>query len=98
VNKLRFLPAAEAELLAEVRYYSSARSGLGLKFVHAVENAIKMALANPEGGLSCRKGNRRWPVKGFPFNVIYRASDIEVLVVAIVHHRRRPGYWLDRTP
>ncbi len=30
--KLRFLPAAEAELLKEVDYYSNVRDGLGIKF------------------------------------------------------------------
>jgi len=35
-------------------------------------------------------------VKGFPFSVVYRASEIELLVVAVAPHRRRPGYWLQR--
>ena len=94
--KPRFLPAAEAELLKEVAYYSIARDGLGIKFELAVENAVKMALANPGGGRSSNKGTRRWLVKGFPFSVVYRATSVEFLVVAVVHHRRKPGYWADR--
>lgn len=39
--KPRFLPAAEAELLKEISYYSIARDGLGIKFELAVENAVK---------------------------------------------------------
>lgn len=94
--KPRFLPAAEAELLKEVAYYSSARDGLGIKFELAVENAVKMALANPDGGRPSSKGTRSWLVKGFPFTVLYRATSAEFLVVAVVHHRRKPGYWADR--
>lgn len=36
-------------------------------------------------------------VTGFPFSIVYRASELEELpVVAIAPHRRRPGYWLPR--
>jgi hypothetical protein len=40
VIKPRFLPAAEAELLKEVAYYSNVRDGLGTKFEDAVESAV----------------------------------------------------------
>ena len=48
----RFLPAAEAELLNEVAYYSKGREGLGIKFEAAVEVAVGKAVANPDGGVS----------------------------------------------
>jgi toxin ParE1/3/4 len=35
-------------------------------------------------------------VKGFPFSVVYRASDNELLVVAIAPHRKQPYYWTSR--
>lgn len=35
-------------------------------------------------------------VKGFPFSVVYRASELELLVVAIAPHRKRPYYWASR--
>jgi hypothetical protein len=50
VIKPRFLPAAEAELLKEVAYYSNARDGLGISFEQAVESAVKNAVFNPSGG------------------------------------------------
>ena len=94
--KPRFLPVAETELLKEIAYYSNARNGLGVKFEHAVENALKQAVANPNGGAPSSAGARSRPVKGFPFKVVFRANDREILVVAIAHHRRKPGYWEDR--
>lgn len=92
----RFLPTAEAELLTEVAYYSNVRAGLGIKFELAVESAVKNAVANPSGGAPSPKGTRSRLVKGFPFSVVYRASDTEILVVAVMHHRREPGYWAAR--
>ena len=94
--KPRFLPAAESELLKEVTYYSNLRNGLGIRFEHAVESAVKNAVSNPSGGAPSPKGTRSRLVKGFPFSVVYRASDTEILVVAVMNHRRQPGYWADR--
>ena len=94
--KFRFLPDAEAELLKEVAYFSAAGTGLGVKFQRAVEAAVEMAVVNPDGGAPLASGTRRRLVKGFPFSVVYRASENEILVVAVMHHRRKPGYWVSR--
>jgi toxin ParE1/3/4 len=96
VRALRFLPAAEEELLHEVEYYSSARKGTGVRFQAAVESALDRALRHPLGGAPSPSSTRSVLVKGFPFSVVYRATDIELLVVAVSPHRRRPGYWLSR--
>ncbi|MHA4867609.1 type II toxin-antitoxin system RelE/ParE family toxin [Duganella sp. PWIR1] len=92
----RFLPEAEDELMKEVAYYSNAGSGLGAKFQLAVEEAVKLAAAKPEAGTPAQNGTRRRIIKGFPFSVVYRPSDTEILIVALAHHRRKPGYWLGR--
>ena len=94
--KPRFLPAAEVELLKEVAYYANVSDGLGIKFLQAVESAVKNAVFNPSGGAPSPKGSRSRLVKGFPFSVVCRASDTEIIVVAVMHHRRAPGYWADR--
>ena len=94
--KLRFLPDAETEFLKEVMYYSATGTGIGIKFQQAVEDTVRRAVAVPSGGAPAPNGTRRRPVKGFPFSVIYRPSATEILIVALVHHRRKPGYWLRR--
>lgn len=94
--RIRFLPAAEQELLKQIAYYSQARDGTGIRFEAAVRDAVAMAVAYPRGGAPAPKGTRRFLVKPFPFSVVYRATEQEILVVAIAHHRRRPGYWSGR--
>ena len=93
---VRVLPQAEAELLHEVEYYSNAQTGTGIRFQAAVEASIERAARHPLGGAPSPKGTRSVLVKGFPFSIVYRADDKELLVVAIAPHRRRPGYWLPR--
>lgn len=96
MTTVRFLPAAEAELLHEVAYDASARSGTGIRFQAAVEAAVLRAARHPLGWAPSHLGTRSVLVKGFPFSVVYRAMDAELLVAAIAPHRRRPGYWLPR--
>ena len=94
--KVRFLPAAERELLKEVAYYSKARTGTGIRFQAAVQAAVARAARHPLGGAPSYKESRSILVKGFPFSVVYRPSEREVLVIAIAPHRKRPQYWASR--
>lgn len=96
MTRVRFLPAAEIELLREVAYYSKARAGTGIRFQAAVQTAVARAATHPLGGAPSFKETRSMLVKGFPFSIIYRASDREVLVVAVAPHRKRPQYWSAR--
>lgn len=41
-------------------------------------------------------GTRRYLLRRFPFSVVYRVSGIAITVVAVVHGKRRPGYWKSR--
>lgn len=94
--RVRFLPAAEIELLKEVTYYSRARTGTGVRFQAAIEAAVSRAATHPLGGAPSFKETRSVLVKGFPFSVVYRPSEQELLVVAIAPHRKRPQYWASR--
>ena len=96
MSEVQFLPQAEAELLHEVEYYSATGTGAGIRFQAAVEAAIDRAARHPQGGAPSPSGTRSMLVKSFPFSVVYRATDREVLIVAIAPHRQRPGYWLNR--
>ena len=97
MRKVGFLPAAQAELLHEVNYYSKARTGYGVRFNAAVKAATARAASSPEGGAPAPGETRKYRVKGFPLNVVYRASENEILVVALAPDSKRPEYWLPRT-
>ena len=34
--------------------------------------------------------------KRFPFNIVYEIRQTEIVIVAVAHHKRRPGYWSQR--
>jgi hypothetical protein len=39
---------------------------------------------------------RRYRVPGFPYNILYRHVGLDVEVLVVAPHRRRPGYWTGR--
>jgi hypothetical protein len=40
---------------------------------------------------------RRWPLRRFPFYMIFRVDAEAVVVLAVGHERRRPEYWGGRS-
>ncbi len=93
---VRFLAAARRELTAEVLYYSESRTGLGAKFVRAVEQALAIAVQFPFAGSTGSSGTRKVMVKDFPFSVVYLHETEGVVVIAVAHHARQPGYRVSR--
>lgn len=94
---LRFLPAAEAELIRELRYFEkNARPGTAARFQAAVEAAARMATRHPLGGAPSCKGTRAYKLARFPFLLIYRVRSDETLIVALAPTSRKEGYWSGR--
>ena len=94
---LRNLRAAREEFAAAVRWYEEQRPGLGGEFFDAVVHATSLIQAQPEiGASSPDHRTRRVLVQRFPYQVVYRVSADEIVIVAIAHLKRQPGYWKRR--
>ncbi len=96
MKTIRFLAAARRELLAEVLHYNEIEAGLGAKFARAFEEALAIAVQFPLAGSPGPAATRKVILKGFPFSAYYLEEGGEIVVVAVAHHSRRPGYWMDR--
>jgi plasmid stabilization system protein ParE len=96
VNRARFLEEAEAEFLKEVQYYADVQANGAVRFRMAVEEAAARALSFPLAGQPYRSRTRRVFVKGYPFFLVYLPEPEGVVILAVVHEARRPGYWLTR--
>jgi plasmid stabilization system protein ParE len=42
------------------------------------------------------RDTRYYRLKQFPYIVVYRVLESCIEIVAVVHGRRKPGYWVDR--
>jgi plasmid stabilization system protein ParE len=98
LTELPFLPAAEAEFLQAVDHYEGELPGLGADLILEIEAASRRIVSFPQHGRPYLAGTRRVLLRGFPFSLVYLSDPGESVVVAVAHHRRRPGYWLDRVP
>lgn len=94
---ITFHPSARAELEASAEFYETRLSGLGVRFLVAVEEAARRIAESPDAGAPMPGGFRKRLVAGFPFSIIYRVWDEKVYLVAIAHQHRRPGYWRRRS-
>lgn len=93
-----FHPEARAEYLAAMAYYEGERVGLGSEFVQDVESAIQMILVYPSAFPALGADVRRCMLRRFPYGILYATLDESILVIAVAHAKRPPGYWQSRQP
>jgi len=96
VKCLRFHPEAQAEMVEAARYYEVEKTGLGKRFLAAVQAATQKIRLFPQIYQRVEGDVRRCCVERFPFGVIFRDGINEIQVIAVVHFKRAPGYWKKR--
>ena len=94
--KLRFLTIAEIELADAATYYELKSNGLGLVFLEELERTIGRILEYPTAWSPSSLRTRGCQMKRFPYSVIYREYDEEIVVMALHHHKRKPEAWESR--
>lgn len=91
-----FHPEARLEYLEAARFYEQRKPGLGAQFSRVVEAAVARIVEAPERWPEMELGVRRYLTPTFPYGILYTTETDGVLIVAVMHCRRRPGYWKDR--
>ncbi|MGQ0835171.1 MAG: type II toxin-antitoxin system RelE/ParE family toxin [Gammaproteobacteria bacterium] len=91
-----FLPAAERELREAARYYEARAPGLGSELIVELERICSVIAERNEIGPRLDAKHRKVALRRFPFALIYRVDLDALLIVALAHKRRKPGYWRSR--
>ena len=94
--RIRLLPSARLEMLDASDFYESRSEGLGARFLLEIDRAIARVQEAPKRWSKPFPGFHRVRLHDFPYGIFYKVLKTEVVVVAIAHLRRRPGYWLHR--
>jgi toxin ParE1/3/4 len=94
--KYEFHPEALAEYEDAARYYAECQEGLELRFIASVETAIQRVLESPTRWRIFEEDVRRYLIRVFPYAVLYTIEPDFVLVIAVTHCHREPGYWHHR--
>jgi len=85
------------EFQASASYYAERDPHLALRFVGAVEDTITRIIEAPTAWRVLHdSGIRRCRTRGFPYGVLYAVEADGILIVAVMHGSREPGYWTRR--
>jgi plasmid stabilization system protein ParE len=103
VLRYRALAVADAELDQAASYYESERPGVGKRFVQAYLHRLEIACRFPNAGrLLSRSDEDGYELRafviggGFPYSIVAAMFAHEVVVLAVAHQHREPGYWTKR--
>jgi len=92
----KFHPDADVELEEAALFYESRMAGLGKSFAAEVDRTIALVRQFPEAGSPVGPKRRRVLVARYPYSIVYRQDQNAIVIVAVAHQRRRPGYWRRR--
>jgi len=87
---------AGEDLIAAAVYYESRETGLGEEFLRELSRSFDRIREHPFSYSVIFDEYRRCLMTRFPYGVVYRIEEKRVLVFAVGHLRRRPGYWRER--
>jgi hypothetical protein len=89
-------PEADEEFVAAIRHYSEISPELGRRFYREMERLFLEICADPERFRRFDPPARRHFSRDFPYTVVCVETPASVWIVAVMHMKRRPGYWHDR--
>jgi len=97
MKPVRLLREAEEELRISAQFYEEAQPGLGQALVDEVRRTREFLAAHPLAASIERGEIRVRSIARFPYRIYYRARPEEIVIIAIGHYRRRPGFLGART-
>ena len=94
--KLEFLPEAGVEFEEAVLHYEGLEKDLGKRLRDEVREICSTILSHPLLWRERSGGFRRVNCPVFPYYIAYVIREDFLVVVAVAHGSREPGFWHDR--
>lgn len=98
VPPLEFHPDALRELVAAADFYAARSVVVGDAFAALIADALALIAETPRLAPAWPgyPEVRRRVLARYPYAIVYLVAPAQLVVVAIEHAKRRPGYWLSR--
>ncbi len=96
---VRYVPEALVEYEVAAAWYDDHSPGAGDGFADAIERAELLIAETPRTWPQwpgARTGVRRYLIPGLLYSIAYEIVGDEIVILAVAHQRRRPGYWFNR--
>lgn len=86
-------PKAELDVAEALDfYYEQAGPLVAARFLDEFERVAKLLVEYPAFGTPTTNGRRSFPLKVFPYSVVYRSLENGVRILIVRHQHRKPGY------
>lgn len=101
MKRYRYHPAAERELDEAIEHGEAELPGRGLRLEHQVGRVVLRLRQSPRSapiwpGLDSAYEVRRAKVRRHPFLVVYMVHSDQLVILAVAHTKKKPGYWASR--
>jgi hypothetical protein len=93
---LRFHAEAEQEYLTALLWYRERSPIAAINFESAFGQAVEKIREAPQRWPIYFLDFRKYTLRQFPFSLVYQEFASGIVVFAVAHGRRQPGYWRDR--
>jgi plasmid stabilization system protein ParE len=94
---IRVHPEALREAENARDWYARRSVPAAFAFINELTLAVELLKESPRMWPAFSFGTRRYPLARFPFSIIYRLKDDELIeIVALMDHKKKPGYWAGR--
>ena len=84
-------------MLGAAAYYENQQQDLGKRFLASVQEAVNRIQVNARLYPVIEGDVRRCLARTFPYGVLFRIDPEGIVIFAVMHLRRDPGYWQERT-
>ena len=91
-----FHPEARAELVAAAVHYQEINPALAQRFFREIDEVTTEICARPKLRRMFDPPARRHFGSTFPYAIVYIEEPDRIWIVAVMHFKRRPGYWHSR--
>lgn len=101
MRRVRILEEASREAMEAAAWYEHEQVGLGLDFFAAIDAAINTIEEDitpllPMPDAHGQSATKRLILDRFPYDIVTLEMPKEVIVIAVAHHSRKPGFWRER--
>jgi plasmid stabilization system protein ParE len=87
---------AELDICDARDWHERRRNGLGDDFVQEVDAALTNIVSAPSRFMEISPGYRRALVARFPYLIVFRFDDAEIVVIGVYRASRNPRRWKER--
>ncbi len=96
MRAVRYLAPARLELVEAIQFYDRRSRRVARSFLAEVRGALDSLCELPEAAPVLCGEVRRKALRKFPYSILFVVETDVLLVVAVMHGKRRPEYWIPR--